>query len=102
MLVMSWAGRAFVIGLGLAGTAALTDSSAQGPPALGSPAPVGSFAPQLTHDQRGRVLLSWLETRSAGGHRFRFATLDGTAWSPATTIAEGDNFFANWADVLAV
>jgi hypothetical protein len=69
---------------------------------LPSPAPPGSSGPHLTTDARGRVFLSWLETREPGGHRLRVARLDGSAWTEAATIAEGTNFLANWADVPAV
>ena len=97
-----WARRFFVTAFALAGGAVSIASVQPRPTPIASPAPAGSFAPQLTHDHRGRVLLSWLETRASGGHRFRFARLDGTQWSAPMTIAEGDNFFANWADVPAM
>mgnify|MGYP003345257946 CR=1 FL=1 len=68
-----------------------------------SPAGPGSFAPFLTTDRQGRILLSWLENRVDGGHRFRFARRsDGGEWSPPLTIGEGPDFFANWADVPSV
>jgi hypothetical protein len=46
--------------------------------------------------------MSWLEQRRDGGHRLRMAWLYGTQWSKITTIAEGDSFFANWADFPSV
>lgn len=79
--------------------------ASQGAPAaataadLQSPAPNGSFAPQLTTTQQGAVVLSWIETQPDKSHRFRAARLAGDAWEPAMTIAEGSSFFANWADV---
>ena len=45
--------------------------------------------------------MSWLE-RTASGHRFRFATRRDNRWTEPVTIAEGDRFFANWADVPSV
>jgi hypothetical protein len=70
--------------------------------ALESPAPAGSFAPQLARASDGSVLLSWLETTGPKAHRLRVARLSGGQWQPAATIAEGVEFFANWADVPSV
>ena len=64
--------------------------------------PAGSFAPQLARAADGSVLLSWLEKQPSNQHRFRVARLRRGAWEPAVTIAEGAQFFANWADVPAV
>src|SRR5690349_3848655 len=78
---------------------------AQGTPApqmAESPAPAGSFAPQLARTADGSVLLSWLERTSSNQHRFRMARLRGAAWQAPVTIAEGAQFFANWADVPSV
>ena len=69
---------------------------------LTSPAPAGSAQPNLVTDAKGRIWLSWLEPRTAGGHRFRLSSLTGTAWSAPITIAEGTNFLANWADFPSV
>ena len=67
-----------------------------------SPAPAGSFAPQLMRASDGSLVLSWLETLPSRQHRFRAARFRGGAWEPAVTIAEGSQFFANWADVPSV
>lgn len=67
-----------------------------------SPAPAGSFAPQLARASDGSVLLSWLETLPSKQHRFRMARLHRGAWGTPITIAEGAQFFANWADVPSV
>lgn len=66
------------------------------------PAPAGSFAPQLARLSDGSVMLSWLEARPEGAHRFRASRLVNDAWQPPVTIAEGVEFFANWADVPTV
>jgi hypothetical protein len=66
-----------------------------------SPAPTGSAQPQLADAHDGGVILSWLE-RHGSGHRFRFAIRRDGRWSTPVTIAEGDRFFANWADVPSV
>jgi hypothetical protein len=67
-----------------------------------SPVPAGSAQPSLAVDRSGRVWLSWLEAAGEGGHRFRAASRLGSTWSEAVTIAEGDAFVANWADVPAI
>ena len=70
--------------------------------AMASPADTGAVGPRLAHGPGGRPLLSWIEARPQGGHRFRFATLEGHHWSSPRTIAEGDSFFVNWADYPGV
>jgi hypothetical protein len=102
MPATSCARRVLLAALVLAGGGMSMASVQPRPASIVSPAPAGSFAPHLTRDHRGRALLSWLETRASGGHRFRFARLDGSQWTAPVTIAEGDNFFANWADVPAM
>lgn len=86
--------------------AALLASAAYGSPAhaqtLDSPAPAGSFAPQLARASDGSVLLSWLESTGQKAHRLRAARLTNGRWQPPMTIAEGVEFFANWADVPSV
>jgi hypothetical protein len=69
---------------------------------LPSPAAPASAEPHLAVSPEGRVWLSWLEKRTAGGHALRVARLDGARWSKPYTIAEGDSFFANWADFPTV
>jgi len=68
---------------------------------LPSPAPATSAQPQLAVGSDGRVYLSWLE-KTDGGHRFQLASLEGERWSDPRSIAEGDRFFANWADVPSI
>lgn len=65
---------------------------------LDSPAPEGSAQPNLASDGRGRVWLTWLETRTGGGHRFRAAQFTSNRWTEPITITEGTNLLANWAD----
>ncbi|MGH9314600.1 MAG: hypothetical protein ACRD09_07600 [Vicinamibacterales bacterium] len=73
----------------------------QRPVEIESPAPAGSAQPHLADAYDGGVILSWLE-RSGTGHRFRFAIRRDGRWTEPVTIAEGDRFFANWADVPSV
>jgi hypothetical protein len=65
------------------------------------PAAVGAMAPELSLAAGGGVWMSWLE-RTSGGHRLRVARFAEGGWGEAVTVAEGDSFFANWADVPSV
>lgn len=62
------------------------------------PAPPGAAQPDLALAPDGRLLLAWVEPAGAG-HRLRLAASrsDG-GWDEALTIAEGDDWFVNWAD----
>lgn len=67
------------------------------------PAPKGSAQPNLSLAPDGDLLLSWIERRAGGGHRLAFARHDAAAgWSAPRTIAEGDDWFVNWADFPAL
>jgi hypothetical protein len=67
---------------------------------LETPAPPGSLAPSLAAAGDGRVLLSWLEPRGERRHALRFASrVAGGRWSEPLTVAEGEGWFVNWADV---
>ncbi|MBY4597955.1 glycoside hydrolase [bacterium BD-1] len=67
------------------------------------PAPPGSAQPNLSVAPDGGLLLSWIERRAGGGHRLAFARHDArTGWSPARPIAEGGDWFVNWADFPAL
>ncbi len=61
------------------------------------PAPAASAEPNL-HTSGNRLYLSWL-VHGETGHTFQYAVRENDAWSEARTIAAGDSFFANWADV---
>jgi hypothetical protein len=65
------------------------------------PSAAGSLAPNLTL-AGGEVMLSWLEPLADGHHRLLVSRFDGTDWQEPSVIAEGDRFFANWADLPAV
>lgn len=70
---------------------------------LDCPAAAGSGEPNLTVGPDGRVLLSWIEPVGGKGHRLRYAERrKGATWSQPLTIAEGDNWFVNWADFPSV
>ena len=63
-----------------------------------SPAPAGSAEPHLATSPDGVTWMSWLEHRARGGHVLRGARMEKGRWTKPFTIAEGDSFFANWAD----
>ncbi len=69
-------------------------------PMIGVPAGAGSAAPNLSMDSEGRVLLSWIEPGHQGRDRLRFSVLEpgGVEWSSPETVAEGADWFVNWAD----
>jgi len=66
-----------------------------------SPARVGSAQPHLTKSPTGEIVLSWLAVRGEA-HELRFAIFEDSAWSGATTVASGRNWFVNWADFPSV
>lgn len=65
-----------------------------------SPAAERSAQPQLTASARG-VLVSWIE-RTGPRATLKFAERTSSGWSPAVTVASGDDWFVNWADVPSV
>jgi hypothetical protein len=68
--------------------------------AIETPAAGGSGQPQLTASDRG-VLLSWIERRGSTAS-LKFAERQANQWTEARTIAAGDDWFVNWADVPSV
>lgn len=68
------------------------------------PAPVGSSQANLASAPGGDLLLSWIEKLPAGGHRLVFARhpAKGSAWSAPQVIAQGTDWFVNWADFPAL
>lgn len=73
-----------------------------GPRWLPPPARAGAGQPALAIAPDGGVWMSWFEPRPSGGSFLRVATLRGRSWSAARTVAEGDSFVVNWADVPAL
>lgn len=67
------------------------------PAPLTSPAAPGSGEPNLSTAPDGRILLSWVEAVDSS-HALRFAVLGDSGWSEARTIAQGSDWFVNWAD----
>ncbi len=65
---------------------------------LPSPAGQGSGQPNLAVAPDGRIYLSWIDRLGEGRFALRFSRREGAGWSVPQTIAEGTNWFVNWAD----
>ncbi len=61
----------------------------------------GSAEPRLSRGADGTLVLSWLEPADKAT-RLRYSKLGETGWSEPATVAEGDNWFVNWADFPSV
>lgn len=70
--------------------------------ALDSPAGPDSREPNLFATEDGRVILSWVEKARENRYRLRFAVRNSNLWTEVRTVAEGDNWFINWADFPSV
>ncbi|NBB87468.1 MAG: hypothetical protein GVY12_14775 [Bacteroidetes bacterium] len=66
-----------------------------------TPAPLESAQPQL-HTAGDTLWLSWVAPTSDTTHALRYAAFNGGTWGPAGTVAEGGDWFVNWADVPSV
>jgi len=67
---------------------------------VASPAGVPSGQPQMTVSSTG-VLLSWIE-RAGSRATLKFSERTASGWTPPQTVAAGDDWFVNWADVPSV
>lgn len=67
-----------------------------------SPATGDSREPDLTTTPDGRIILSWVEKLDAKRYALRAAVRDQKGWSATRTVAEGNNWFVNWADFPSV
>lgn len=65
---------------------------------LPAPAQNESSASNLFSSAKKDLFLSWIEKRGEKDYALQFSTMQANAWSPAKTIAEGNNWFVNWAD----
>lgn len=84
-------------------TSSHTSSATSTAPALtiresDSPTDGDSREPELNNTHDGRIILSWVEKNGEKSYALRAAMRDGTRWSKPNTVAEGDNWFVNWAD----
>lgn len=64
------------------------------------PAAAGAALPFAAAGPDG-IVLSWTEPTPAG-HALRFAQWTGAGWSAVGTVAEGADWFVNWADFPSV
>ncbi len=64
------------------------------------PAGSQSGQPHLSNTPGGNIVMSWLETEEST--LLRFAEFDGQDWSAPATVAEGSDWFVNWADFPSV
>lgn len=62
-----------------------------------NPSGPGSMAPNLAVGLDDVVYLSWVEPKG-DGHALRFSTWSDGHWATPKTVAEGDDWFVNWAD----
>ena len=72
------------------------------PIVLPSPAGPGSSLPHLASSPAGTLVLSWVEPAGAGESALKFSKFDGERWGAARTIAQGADWFLNWADFPSV
>lgn len=61
------------------------------------PAAISSAQPDLVESPDGHRLLSWIESQG-DGRALKLSEFDGKAWSTPRTVAQGDDWIANWAD----
>ena len=67
-----------------------------------SPTDGDSREPELNATHDGRIILSWVEKIGDKRYALRTAMRDGKGWSEPRTVAEGENWFVNWADFPSV
>ncbi|WP_258099204.1 hypothetical protein [Marinoscillum pacificum] len=64
---------------------------------IATPHQVGANLPYLTIDKNGDLLHSWVE-KTSDTTILKFATFSNDQWSTPVEIAQGDDWFVNWAD----
>jgi hypothetical protein len=67
-----------------------------------SPTNGDSREPELNATHDGRIILSWVEKIGDKRYALRTATRDGEGWGESRTVAEGEDWFVNWADFPSV
>ncbi|HEV2884491.1 MAG TPA: sialidase family protein [Pyrinomonadaceae bacterium] len=67
-----------------------------------SPTDGDSREPELNVTQDGRIILSWVEKVGPKRYALKTSMRDANAWSEERTVAEGENWFVNWADFPSV
>jgi len=66
-----------------------------------APVSPGTSAEPRLSTVDGRAILSWVE-RSGEHASLKFSEWEKDGWTPARLVAEGDDWFVNWADVPSV
>ncbi|PKL96927.1 MAG: hypothetical protein CVV17_13075, partial [Gammaproteobacteria bacterium HGW-Gammaproteobacteria-7] len=67
------------------------------------PAKGHAALPKLHSAPDGTLWLNWVERTQTGGHRLRLVNHAGEdGWSEPITVAEGEDWFVNWADFPSV
>jgi hypothetical protein len=72
----------------------------EGSSIIDPPIGIGAEESSLTVTESG-LILSWMEPQK-GDILLKMALHNGLRWSPARTIAKGDDWFVNWADFPAI
>lgn len=67
-----------------------------------SPTNGDSREPDLNATHDGRIVLSWVEKVGEKKYALRTAIRDAKGWGESRTVAEGENWFVNWADFPSV
>lgn len=63
-----------------------------------SPTDSDSREPELSPADNGRIILSWVERVGEKRYTLRLSLRDQNGWSEPHTVAQGENWFVNWAD----
>ena len=69
---------------------------------ISSPATPGSAEPNVEAGADGHAYLSWIEPAGPARQALRFSVWEGRGWSVPGTVAEGSDWFVNWADFPSV
>lgn len=65
---------------------------------LETPADTASLAPKLIKGKDGQIFLSWTTRNADGSATLHTSSFLNEQWTPAQPVAQGDNWFINWAD----
>lgn len=68
---------------------------------IANPAPIGSRYPRLTSGPDGALVMSWLAPAGTG-HQLQYSRWHEGGFDAPATVAEGEDWFVNWADFPAV
>ena len=79
-----------------------SSTSGHGIEKIASPARPASGEPNLFTAKDGRIFLSWIERVEGNGHALRLSIREKDGWSDPKTIAEGKDWFVNWADFPSI